>query len=172
VTTCRLWDAKLNSWIPLKQIDACQAQVHVAVKKLQATALFVALLAKPNVACFCSHVHAAMQCHTKSFYEFLDDGSVRYAAASLRHLACEQRSEEEHEAAQQAAENAAEEQKQATDGLESELHEQQSAEQQQQAQHAQQQQQQQKVMEHLAKGCSVHSKVFPARPMPQQQSWL
>ncbi len=95
-----------------------------------------------------------MQCQGKSFYDFLDDGSVRYSAASLRHLACEQRSEEESQAAQQAAENAAEEQKQARDGPESEVHEQQSAEQ-QQAQHAQQQQQQ-KVKDHATQGCSAY----------------
>ncbi len=105
-----------------------------------------------------------MQCQTKSFYEFLDDGSVRYSAASLRHLACEQRSEEASQAAQQAAENAAEEQKQARDGPESEVHELQSAEQ-QQAQHTEQQQQQ--VKEHVAQGCTAYNKVFPARPMAQ-----
>lgn len=106
-----------------------------------------------------------MQCQGKSFYDFLDDGSVRHSAASLRHLACEQRAERESQAAQQAAENAAEDQKQARDGPKSEVHEQQSAEQ-QQAQHAQQQQQQ-KVKEPVAQGCSAYSKVFPAGPMAQ-----
>lgn len=127
--------------------------------------LLLSLLAEPNVSCFCQSLHAAMQCQNKSFFDFLDDGSVRYSAASLRHLACEQRSEEVSQAAQQAAENAAEEQKQARDGPQSEVHEQQSAEQ-QQAQHAQQQQQQ-KVKEHVAQGCTAYSKVFPARPMAQ-----
>ncbi len=36
-TMCRLCKAKLNNW---KLTDACQAQVHVAVGSLQATALF------------------------------------------------------------------------------------------------------------------------------------
>lgn len=120
-------------------------------------------LAEPIVACFCQSVCAALQCQGKSFYDFLDDGSVSCSAASLRHLACEQRSEEESQAAQQAVDNAAEEQKQARDGPESEVYEQQCAEQ-QQAQHAQQQQQQ-KIKEHVAQSCSAYSKVFPARPM-------
>ena len=114
-----------------------------------------------------------LQGHTRSFFEFLGDGTVRFAALSLRHLACEQKSGQAGEAAQKAAEEATEEQKQAKpDGQEAMPQDQHSAEQQSRSQLHLQQHKGQMLLQHVNTGCSAHGKVHPTELSNQMYSCI